>query len=865
MQGKISLFFIGVVIGICSYPAHARSSIPPGFEALSLGQNELLNVSFHGENEGVFTVFVTPETLTFKEPEALFSKLSLDGVSDDIKKKIRLDLSMPIPRHDKDFHLTPGKNIGAIYDEQEQSVMLLITPAWVKNNNQLFFPPNHDSHQALVSHQSLVFSHDGYMESLGGTGYLAQGVGSSSYMQGEWTLFQNAGKNTLSNSQFRFSNLYLRSDITPRIYSQIGQMDMTNLNSRLGGDFSLSLLPLSQIDGLRVGSTNAYINTESITTAATPLTVMLTQPARVDIYQGKQLLGSTYLMAGIHDIDTNSFPAGSYPVLLKIFQNGKLARQESQFFENSGRNQPAAGRTQWFFQAGNENTSNNYSDVSNLAKKKTQFAGGIQVGLSRRLSLTSALMGRGTDTPFSENALKWTLPSQAGIWSLKSSYLMKGRKGIADSEQLSWSYSNHALYLSRYHTFCKNRHSCYNNYGVTASTSLYGWTASLGYNYSHSAQRFLQPLVDEGYATPHVREFSPYSSQYVTSSMQLTLGTSKNYQGWNIWPRMGIFSNQSSGGNNHDDGVFLTVSLSKNTQSASNFSYNTTASLDYRQHSQDNNISLSQELVWNDQDYRMLNAMLSGGKRNQDTLVSAEWDSSLGNLGATFGYSHSKQYTNKAVSGHYDSTFAISSTGLAWGYGGGNESSLSGIIIDTKNGSGQSITGPIAKITSTQGGDAYIRDGRKIFFPTMDYMPDKINIEGSSAHGNNADLIYGAGVNNVFLLPGHIIINHLRANILYIYVGRVRINGKNSLAGSHILNANVPDINPDGSFVAEFNFAPTSLYLIKNKQIYSCPIRYKEELNNIRHVGLVNCHKTSTHDLPQTIIKSERLANLYSK
>ncbi|WP_080582877.1 TcfC E-set like domain-containing protein, partial [Edwardsiella tarda] len=802
---RLSHLFFWVLIIISNSPVYAKDSIPAGFEALSFGQDELLNISFHGENEGVFTVFVTPEYLTFKEPNKLFAKLPLDGVPENIRKKILFELAMPISRHDKDFYFAPEENIGIIYNEQEQSAMLLITPRWVKNNSQHFFHQSYNARSALVSHQSLVFSHDGHMESLGGTGYFAQGVGRSNYIQGDWVLFQNVGERG-SSSQFQFNNLYLRTDITPRIYSQVGRMDLTNLSSRLGGDFSLSLLPQSQIDGLRIGSSNAYLNTENITTTATPLTVILTQPARVDIYQGRQLIGSSYLMAGIHDVDTNNFPAGAYPVLLKIFQNGKLIRQETQFFENSDRNQPAAGEIQWFFQVGKQHASNDYSAASKLTKKnkeETQFAGGIRFGLSSHLSLTSALMGRKTGSPFSESDLTWTLPTRAGILSLKYSYLMKEGKGISDSEQLGWDYSNMALNISRYHTFCTNQISCHNNYGVIASTSKYGWTASLGYNYSYSAQRFLQPLEYErdesSYINPSIHQqnsgLSLYSSQYVTSSILLTLGTSTNYQDWSIWPRIGMFSNRSSGSDNHDNGIFLTVSLSKNMQSSSNFNHNTTASLDYRQHSQNNNISLRQQWVWSGQHYRSLDATLSGGRYYQNALVNTELGSSLGNAGISFSYDRSKQYTNKTISGHYDSTFTISSAGFVLGNGDGNESSLSGVIIDSKNQNQKELIGPIAKITSMQGGDAYISYGSKLFIPTMDYMADKINIEDAIGYETNGNLINGAGTQNIFLLPGHVTISRLRANTIYIYVGRLLVNGENILAGGHILNADVPDIN----------------------------------------------------------------------
>ncbi|EAU4779099.1 hypothetical protein EA026_23115, partial [Salmonella enterica subsp. enterica serovar Minnesota] len=130
-------------------------------------------------------------------------------------------------------------------------------------------------------------------------------------------------------------------------------MDITNLNSRLGGNFSLSLLPLAQTDGIRLGSTSAYVNTNlDNNTNSSPLTVMLAQAARVDVYRGERLLGTSYMDAGIHDIDTHTFPAGAYPVTLKVYENGRLLRQETQFFENSGQIRSASGLPQWFLQVG---------------------------------------------------------------------------------------------------------------------------------------------------------------------------------------------------------------------------------------------------------------------------------------------------------------------------------------------------------------------------------------------------------------------------------------------------------------------------------------------------------------------------------
>ncbi|HBC5825679.1 TPA: TcfC E-set like domain-containing protein [Escherichia coli] len=870
---KLSPLMLGIMAGITGSPAYARS-VPPGFEALSLGQKELLNVSFQGENEGVFPVLVTPYTLTFREPQALSDRLPLESLTEEIRKKILAALSAPLPRHDEAFHLAPGENIGVIYNEQEQSVMLLINPAWFNSNGRQFWHPSQNSHLALVSHQSLVFSHDNQMDSLGGTGSLAQGLGDKSYMQGDWTLFQNASKNTQSISQFRFSNLFLRSDLTEGAYVQGGRMDITNLNSRLGGDFSLSLLPLAQTDGIRLGSTRAYVNTRADDNAgSSPLTVMLAQPARIDVYRGERLLGTSYMDAGIHDIDTSNFPAGAYPVTLKIYENGRLIRQETQFFENSGQNQPVGNQPQWFLQAGRRTTTaDTYNEIKKSAKRKNRvgLAGGLQLALSHNVTWTGAILTAADNHKIlSENDLSWTIPSRTGLWSLKIGYLLRGGQSTADNEQISWNYNGNAFYLSRYHTFCRGQMAagCYSNYSATASTEWYGWTASLGYNYSRSVQHFWQfpGMADSAFVNGSQRvrtSGAVFDNRYSTSGVLLTLGTSVNYRNWNIWPRMGVFSNRNSNAYQQDTGVFLTLSISGNTQLDSGVSSNTTATLDYRQHNQDNNLSLRQQWVSNRHDYRSMDVMLSGSDNYQNALVSGEWDGALGNSGMAAGYSHSRKFSNSTLNGHYDSTFAISSTGLVWGNHGGNESSLSGVVVDARNNRSENISGPVAKISSIQGGEVYLQDGHQTFMPLMDYMPDEVTVENADTHGANGNLVRGSGKHNVFLLPGHVTVSQLRADAIYIYVGRLLVNGNNLLAGGHILNAEVPDINPNGSFVAELNFAPDSLYVLKNRRFYICPVKYTKGFNGIRRMKNTNCYLVSEADLPETMRKSERVARL---
>ncbi|EBP3563908.1 hypothetical protein HRN03_004040 [Salmonella enterica] len=199
-----------------------------------------------------------------------------------------------------------------------------------------------------------------------------------------------------------------------------------------------------------------------------------------------------------------------------------------------------------------------------------------------------------------------------------------------------------------------------------------------------------------------------------------------------------------------------------------------------------------------------------------------------------------------------------------WGNRGGNESSLSGVVVDARNNSSENISGPVAKITATQSGDAYVHNGQQTFMPLMDYTHDDVTVENAGTQGANGNLVRGAGKHDVFQLPGHVTVSRLRADAVYVYVGRLLLNGENLLSGGHILNADVPDINLDGSFVAEFNFSPDTLYVLKNQNFFSYPVKYKKEFNGIRRMKTSNCRLVSSADLPETMRKSERVARIMS-
>lgn len=870
---KNNKFAIFLFVVFCGNKTAFAGNIPKGFESLTLGHKSYLNVEFQGKSEGVYPVFVTAETVKLLEPQVIFHKLMSEHTlaSIDIKDKLLSRLSTVLPRHDEVYRYISGDDVGAIYNEQEQSIRLIINPAWIDGsvNDSFYLPSSNHVSSAFISQQSLSFSHNNDSESLGASGHLAQGLGNNSYLWGGWTLNQNDYNGSNSSSQFSVDNLFLRHDLNRKMYMQGGRMDITNLNSQLGGNFALSLLPLSNIDGIRVGSTNAYVKNSLSTIATTPLTVILTESARIDIYKGNRLLGVRYANAGVHNLNTKGFPAGSYSVTLKIYQNGQFIRQEYQHFKSTGSNDLNGYQSfQWFAQLG-KNSNSTSGTAYDIAQRQHNpiLASGVKVNVTPYINWTGAIMSDDSSL-LSENDAQWTIPSTLGLFSFDISLLTRSTQLVADSQQINWSNDSISAYLYRNHTRCSTdkEKSCRSNYSANVTGSILGWTTTLGYTYYQSSfYQFAPYSMNNRNVIGKVHdEMSIDSTQYghpvsnYASNSMLSITKSFNYQGWNILPRIGAFLNSNDNGDNK--GIFLSLSLNHSLSVSSALRSNTTLAME---HSHDNNISLNQHWDWQNQDYRAIDMAISHSSYYNNAMLAGQWNGNWGDGGLAVYHTLSSDTTTTALSGHYDSTFAISPSGLTWGMKGGNQSRLSGVIIETSQHDNQSIKGPVAKIMSSiNNTPSYLDDGNRVFLPLNDYSVNKFDIENAALKGTNSNITQGYGRHELFLLPGHIAMNRIKANVTFIYVGQLLLAGKNHLNGGHILNADVPDVNEDGSFVAQFNYAPKHMYIYKTNQLYTCPIKYKQGFNNIRQIGTVNCQSIKLIDLPLLMRKSDRVIQL---
>ena len=842
------------------------NSVPPGFETLAFGQDEFLTVQIEGESYDVAPVHITPDTLTFLKPDEVIKQSYFSGMSDSDKNIVLSHLKKPLSRHDSEYTPEVNEDVGAVYNEESQTVVLLINPALKGNIKHAYFTESrNDVSPAFISQQAISLSHGALEESMGGNGHWALGVGGKGYVMSDWSFAKNNTRHAGNYSAFRTENLFYRRDLSNTVYVQGGHMNSTGLSDTNGGNFPLSLLPVPRITGIRVGSTDAYLNTaqESV---ASPLTVILTEAARIDIYKGERLLGTRYEEAGVRRLDTQGFPAGAYPVTLKIYHNGQLSRVMTQYFRNTG-DDGVSHTTRWFLQGGEADSGiQTLYTRSNKGHSRTEIAAGVRHELHSGITWTGAVQYH-DKIYLMENDISWRIPVFSGVIELDGGMMTKKDHLVAGQVQTTWAAGNTSLSLSHYQSYMgsENVDDRYRSESATFDVSEGRWFGSLGLTRSRNALRYYnwsQPFY--GNASTEALDWKHNTSErgWSATDIMLSLGYSAHYGDINIMPRMGV--SERFARNQNDKSFFFSLTLSRyQAPSGSNgMSSDTSLQMNAATAHQSNSMVLSQRWEQEGDTWKNFGVSVSQGDKQQNGRVDGEWIGHAGAADLTFSLDRYHGESQKTVSGQYGSNFAITRNGFFWGEGRGDASQLSGMVVDTRVDNDAGVQGDIAEVSGSSGRTIRLVQSERVFLPLTQYASNAVDIDNVAQKGANGQLTQGGGHNELFLLPGHVKLTRLYSEATYIYTGRlVRGNGTPLSEGS-ILNASVPDANSNGDFVAEFSHPPETLYALSQGVIYACPVHFTEGFNNIRHIGTVTCAETAVASLPQSVRKSRRVSLL---
>ncbi|GAB82508.1 fimbrial outer membrane usher protein TcfC [Shimwellia blattae] len=849
-------------------------SVPVGFESLIDGQEEQLEVRLAGRVLGLYSLEVKPETVRFNHPDRLFSALNGEQLEPEQQIQLKETLNAPLARNGQKAcngldsagcgYIATDK-VAAILDESQGAILLFLNPAWLKSHqaDNRYNTLTSEAVNAFVHRQSINVSSDSYSKNMSVSGAGALGLGENRYLGGDWALTM-AETSKRHSSTFWFDNLYARQDLGHRYYLQGGRMDQRNLSSPLGGSFGFSLLPLERFNGVRVGTTSAYVN-HSVSQDATPLVIQTNRNARVDIYRGSQLLGSQYFAPGINNINTSTFPPGSYPLELRVFENGVLQRTEQQPFTKSSGG--FANGLQWFLQAGQRDTENG-THVQN----KTVAAAGVQYVPLRDVQLTggSALANKNL---YHEMRIDAQRAMSLGVLSGAATGYIGNDGSRGNIQQLTFTdgfmlsmyrYNTSGSVCNKAGTHSVNNTGCYTSLNATLSVPFAGWTTTLGYTETRNKGRsyWINDPVDP--LNPVQRYNAPGRT---SQAWQLGTNKSVNWRGMNINGRLGVYRNDY--GNQKDNGMFLGVSLSRASQPPSSSGHDSFSSVavDYRSAKQDSQATynLNHTMMWQQGLYRELGLNFSGDKNNNYTGgISGRVNGRYGDLNGTVSDSFTKGTgSHTSVTAGYASALAVSRHGIFMGGGGGGEpaAAVAVRVAPMEEGGKQDaaeIQGSSYRSLNLGFGDSALVVAEAYQYGQLDVR----DVTNSGKRNSLANVAHGGGMRPYFLAPGHLLLREVGSSVTWIYLGRALGPDGRPLANAQVLNQPLPALGHDGRFTLQANRKVEALWLMADGQLMRCPLNVQRTRDVLKIVGDVRCTTAGVEGLPQSLKMTPRVMKL---
>jgi len=866
-------------------PLVATGGVPAGFEDLVAGQTEQLDVRLFGRTVGLSPVRVTLESVQLEDPARVLEALDL---SPQAQAALLPALSEPLPRNSHLAcrygggsagcgYLDPPEDpntVRALYDEGEGAVRLFVARQWISAE------PAADRFHQVSSNAENAFLHQQTVNFSGGRGYqalTAQGAGALGVLQRghiavDWNFNSQQYRGSRRRQDFQFDNAYYRHDLGQQHYLQAGRMDRRNLSSPQGGTFSFSLLPMDRFAGLRVGTTQAYVDAEAAVQAL-PLTVLLARDARVDAFDGERLLQTFYLQAGINQLDTRRFPFGSYSVTLRIYEDGVLVRSEEAPFDKGG--DWTNSSVQWFLQGGRRNERRSDRFDGEMAAMA-----GLRLPLGRATAITAGVADLGG---VSYGELRVDLRHAFATQDIRATFSgLQGSDG-STGQQHQVSYRRRAswnLYQQRmrgkacqFEDDARDRLGCADSLSASMALPLAGGSAYVAYTrrQTWSRGRLLGGDIDDPLAGLDPL-LSPWEQRYsrepsLTRTWQASYNRVQRWQEFSISTRVGVWQQQSRSSlrDGRDRGVFLNLSLTR-LQRGDRGTSQRRYSLDVRQpqHARPEvNYSAGQTLRQDvEAQYREATVDLRGNNSDRySAALSAQLQNSIGHTGGTVAHYQQRGRAEMAYSATHSSGLALGRHGFYWGGGLGAEAGLAVQVDDTDD---LELTGVAAELQVGGLRRQRLALGERRLLPLPAYQSHRAEVQDASALNSDAAIrVTGVGGSRpVFLSPGRLVQMPVPIEVTYTFIGNARDIAGLPLGGARILNAPVPGTGSNGGFVADFPRRERTLYLLQEDRLLQCPLQVRERRSVVMLVGTVQCEPLGVAQLPAEIRQQARVTRL---
>lgn len=877
-----------IVIATLLFHRHAVAkdlNVPKGFEELATGQVLWLEVLLYGFSLGLYEAQVDLDNVQFLKPDDVANAIKshprspsapdntpVAGIRSPLKRNGHLACSTNGRAPGCDYLTT--ESLAIIYDENEAKVRLFLGSQHAPRAQQkdTYYQASPESRNALVHQQNVNLVADGNYQSASIRGNGAVGVTQNSYVNVDWN-WQGQRYRGEQRQQADVSNAFFRHDLAKRHYVQGGLMDSRDIFTNAGGNINLSQLPISRIHGVRAGSTLAWTNQDA-RSQGTPVVVFLTQEARVDAFRDDKLLSSFYLGAGSHELDTRNFPAGSYTVTLRIFENNQLVRTESVPYTHVGNAQSST--TQWFMQSGQLADASGTQQDAN----RSIAQGGVRVPVTGNLALTagSALLN---NHQFWESALDWRHGFNSGpingVLTTKASYLYGSDGSRGNTQQIGYhdGFSLSAYRSQMTSPDCDNATAsqysfkgCYSSTSVMLSAPISQWSTRVGYTLNHNQGRYLTrsqlPTSDREHDGG-----APWEQVFVTRarSQAWQAGVSRAFSthGAHINTSINAFMRNDSGASKTDRGGFLSATISR-TRNPDGKDRRSTASVGgswqtSRNGSDQLGYTASYSQYQPDRTINNVGGSLTG--LNTDTVTASAWGSGDGrygegslNLNSTWQNSQNRH--TSSVGGSYNSSLLIDRSGLSWGrWGDGTPSSAITVALDNQD--EDSATRVEASLTT--GAQADVGSNGKALLMVPGYQQTTLNITESAEalSGAGSTIHKGAGSKPLFMPPGRVVRHEVTASSRYTWLGTLADEHHQPLTGGRPLNVASWTPFSDGGFMMETHHLMKTLYVIKDDTFWQCRLDVKTLRDVVRDVGTTPCHPTDIARLPDAEKKQASL------
>ncbi|MCA8091850.1 cable pilus usher protein CblC [Burkholderia anthina] len=856
--------------------AHAVPVVPVGFEDVMMGGDERINVNFLGKPLGLFRVFVTPETVRFEDPARLLQVLGAQVNPATDASMIGDALSRPMARNGNlacagqsglnGCGYVDTDSAAVIYDESDGNIELFLSRDWLstEERDRRFRELSPMTENALIHQQTINLSGGRGYKSLSVSGTGALGITPNSFIGGNWN-FTHTSYSRASDSRVQLQDLYYRHDIGLQHYAQAGRMDNRNLASALGGNFGFTMLPVGTLDGVRVGTTLAYVNPE-IAEQGTPVTLLLPRDSRIDAYRGAELLGTFYMKAGVNALDTARFPEGTYPLTLRIFENGVQVRTQTTPFTKTGGGIDSRTR-QWFAQAGRA--------ADQGAPGGVAAAAGVRIPLLRDIALTSGIASVGPHV-YTETALEWRHAFPLGVLSAGGS-LFAGNDGsrgntqqISFADGVSWSVYRYQMRGASCGGPAVSYRDigCYDMLNAAVSFPLGSWSVMFGYTYNKSVGRSqFQPAdtLDRPWSTPVTRQ-----GDQVSRALQASLSRSVTWRRISANLRIGAYANRGAGvstGNEYGGYVGVTLSMAEPAMHPGGASAFTSAGVDVRtdRNSTTTNYTLDRNWNWQGDSYREVALGVSGyGTDSLTGTAQGRWRGRYGDVAASVANSYSRDSggNSPSVTASYSSSFAVARQGVFLGASASQSDPLAGFAV--KVGKRDDASGTAAEVSSASSTKIKVGFGQRALLPVSGFTPvtTEVSDAGAQASAGATSVTEGLGTRTLFMVPGQLALRNVSAKVTYTYVGQAFSAGGIPLSDSVILNGSMPPLDGEGGFIAEMDRKEDELFVVDGPTLMRCPLHVKRRQDVLMMVGKVRCEVAGPDALPEALRKQARVQKL---